>query len=388
MVGEGVGARLAELRQAKNMTGTALGEALGLTKSQVSKIENGSRKLDVGELAVVADVLGATLPELLGISRNGPLALAARVMSAPAKDETAAARRRARQVLEAEAALADATGLQPLAVSAAGRAVMDRIRSESLYDGSPATAGARLAQIVREALGLGYVPIADLPALCERHFGLNAVTWPIGKAVSGLCAHSADIAVVLVSSSFPRGHQRFTGAHELAHHILGDPRAVIVESDVFAAGTPPERRANAFAAALLMPSQGLREIVAGRAVDKAVLTELMHEFGVSYSALLYQLAERGVGLLTVTERDKWLTRSVTGVLRIGGDLDPQRWTTPDEYRRVPPRLWAAAQQGYRSGRVGLGVLSALLDEDADDLYAKLTEAEIVPQPIQDDLTDL
>jgi Zn-dependent peptidase ImmA (M78 family)/transcriptional regulator with XRE-family HTH domain len=388
MIGDGVGARIAALRRAKNMTGTALGDALGLTKSQVSKVENGSRKLDVGELAVVADLLGATLPELLGISRNGPLTLAARVMSAPAEDETGTARRRARQVLETEAALADATGLQPLVMSAAGRAVMSRIRSESLSDGSPSTTGTRLAQIVREELGLGYAPIADLPALCERHFGLNAVTWPIGKAVSGLCAHGADIAVVLVSSSFPRGHQRFTGAHELAHHILGDPRAVIVESDVFGTGTPPERRANAFAAALLMPGQGLHEIVGGRAVDKAVLTELMHEFGVSYSALLYQLAERGVGLLTAAERDRWLGRSVTSVLRTGGDLDPQQWTTPDQHRRIPPRLWAAAQQGYRSGRVGLGLLSALLDEDADDLYAKLIEADILPPAIQDDLADL
>lgn len=388
MMGEGVGARIAELRRAKNMTGTALGEALGLTKSQVSKIENGSRKLDVGELAVVADVLGATLPELLGISRKGPLALAARVMSAPAKDETAPARRRARQVLETEAALADATGLRPLAISTAGRAVADRIRSGSLYDGPPAMAGTRLAQIVREELGLGNAPIADLAALCERHFGLNAVTWPIGKAVNGLCARGADIAVVLVSSSFPRGHQRFTGAHELAHHILGDPRAVIVETDGFVAGTPPERRANAFAAALLMPSQGLREIVAGRPIDEALLTELMHEFDVSYSALLHQLAGRDVGLLTATERDKWLDRGVTSVLRAGGDLDPQQWTTPDEHRRIPPRLWAAAQRGYRSGRIGLGVLSALLDEDADQLYEKLIEAEILPPAVQDDLADL
>jgi transcriptional regulator with XRE-family HTH domain len=383
-----VGMRIAELRQAQGMTGSALGEALGLTKSQVSKIENGTRKLDVGELAVVAEILGVTVPELLGVARKGPLALAARVMSAPARDDTASARRRVRQVLETEAVLTDATGLRPLQRSVAGAAVIERVRSESLTDGSPAVAGARLAQIVRDELGLGYAPVADLPALCERHFGLNAVTWPIGEAVSGLCAHGADIAVVLVSSSFPRGHQRFTGAHELAHHILGDPREVIVESDVFTSGSPPERRANTFAAELLMPTAGLREVVAGRPVSKAVLTELMHEFDVSYRALLYRLADRGVGLLNATERDKWLECSVTGVLRAGGDLEPQRWTTADEHHRIPPRLWAAAQQGYRTGRVGLGVLSALLDEDADDLYVRLTEAEITPPAVTDDLDDL
>ena len=388
MTGHSVGARIAALRQARGMTGTALGEALGLTKSQVSKIENGTRKLDVGELAVVAEILGATLPELLGVNRRGPLALAARVMSAPAKDDTAPARRRVRQVLETEAALTDATGLRPLERSAAGTAIIDRARSESLTEGSPGTAGARLAQIVRDELGLGYAPVADLPALCERHFGLNTVTWPIGKAVSGLCAHGADIALVLVSSSFPRGHQRFTGAHELAHHLLDDPREVIVESDVFVANTAPERRANTFAAELLMPTKGLCEVVADRPIDKAVLTELMHEFEVSYTALLYRLADRGVGLLTVAERDKWLDCSVTAVLRAGGDLEPQQWTTADELRRIPPRLWAAAQHGYRTGRVGLGVLSSLLDQDADDLYLRLAEADIVPPAVNDDLADL
>lgn len=388
MTGHSVGARISALRQAQGMTGTALGEALGLTKSQVSKIENGTRKLDVSELAVVAEILGATLPELLGVNRRGPLALAARVMIAPAKDDTAPARRRVRQVLEAEAVLTDATGLRPLQRSAAGTAVIERARSESLTEGSAGAAGARLAQIVREELGLGYAPVAEVPALCERHFGLNAVTWPIGKAVSGLCAHGADIALVLVSSSFPRGHQRFTGAHELAHHILDDPREVIVENDIFVSNTTPERRANAFAAELLMPTKGLREVVADRPIDKAVLTELMHEFDVSYRALLYRLADRGVDLLGAPERDKWLECSVTGVLRAGGALEPQQWTTADELRRIPPRLWAAAQRGYRTGRVGLGVLSSLLDEDADDLYLKLTSAEIVPPVVQDDLADL
>jgi Zn-dependent peptidase ImmA (M78 family) len=370
------------------MTGTELGEVLGLTKSQVSKIENGTRKLDVGELAVVAEVLGVTLAEVLGVNRKGPLALAARVMSAPAKDETSAARRRVRQVLETEAALADATGLRPLAPSAAAATVAERARSESLTDKPAAAAGSRLAEIAREELGLGTAPVADLPALCERHFALNAVTWPIDKAVSGLCAEGADIAVVLVNSSFSRGHQRFTGAHELAHHMLDDPREVIVESDVFVANSPSERRANAFAAALLMPAQGLCEVVADRKIDEAVLTELMHEFDVSYAALIYRLADRGVGLLNTTEKAGWLARSVTGVLRVGGDLDPQLWTTADLGKRIPPRLWASAQQGYRDGRVGLGVLSSLLDEDADELYLRLVEAEILPPAVRDDLADL
>jgi transcriptional regulator with XRE-family HTH domain len=264
-----IGERIATLRAVRGLTGEQLGRALGLTKSQVSKIESGTRKLDVSEVAMVAEALGVTLAEVLGVERKGSLALAARVMTAPGQDQTAPARRRVRQILETEAALADAVGLRPARPSAAGIAVLEQVDRDGLTNAVTVAGGARLAEIVREELGLGRAPIRDLPALVERHFGLGSVTWPVGKSVSGLCAHGADVAVMLVSSSFPVGHQRFTAAHELAHHLVGDPREVIIESD-FAVNTPPERRANAFAAALLMPADGLHEVAGGRPVDDVI----------------------------------------------------------------------------------------------------------------------
>src|SRR5258708_1406499 len=129
-----VGERIAALRAVRGLTGEQLGHALGLTKSQVSKIENGTRKLDISEVALVADALGVTLAEVLGVERKGGLALAARVMAAPGQDETASARRRVRQVLEAEAALGDAVGLLPARPSAAGTAVLERVRVKGLAD--------------------------------------------------------------------------------------------------------------------------------------------------------------------------------------------------------------------------------------------------------------
>jgi len=58
------------------------------------------------------DALGVTLAEVLGVERKGSLALAcARYWRPPGQDETASARRRVSQVLEAEAALGDAVRL-------------------------------------------------------------------------------------------------------------------------------------------------------------------------------------------------------------------------------------------------------------------------------------
>jgi len=60
-----LGVRIAALREARGMTGEELGAALGLSRSQVSKVEHGTRRLDVSEVAAVADALDVSLAEVL-----------------------------------------------------------------------------------------------------------------------------------------------------------------------------------------------------------------------------------------------------------------------------------------------------------------------------------
>lgn len=384
-----LGARVASLREARGMTGQELGDALGLSRSQVSKIEHGSRRLEVSELAEIADVLAVSLPELLGTERSTSLALAARVMDAPEASETLPSRRRMRQLLEAEATLTSATGLQESRPTPSGRDVLGLIARQGIPSHhAPWQDGEDLARLVREGLGLGRAPIANVAELAEQHFGLDVLAWPTGKAVSGLCAHGQGIAMMLVSTAFPRGHQRFTAAHELAHHLLHDPREIVIDSDLYDSGNPMEKRANAFAAALLMPADGLRDVVADRPVDEIMISQLMRHFGVSFSALLYRLATPRIGLLKTEKRDAWLQKSASAVLRAAHDPSPEELTNPDEAKRIPARLWRAAQAGYQNGRVGIGTLAALADEAPEHLFTRLAASGITPPPPADDLTDL
>jgi Zn-dependent peptidase ImmA (M78 family)/transcriptional regulator with XRE-family HTH domain len=384
-----LGARIASLREARGLTGQQLGGALGLSRSQVSKIEHGGRKLEVSELAEIADVLQVSLAELLGTERSGSLSLAARVMAIPDVDGTLASRRRMRQVLEADATLASTTGLTLSSLTPSGQAVLSRIREQGFPPGrAPWQDGEDLAGLVREGLGLGRAPVADVAELAEQHFAIDVLAWPTGKAVSGLCAHGQGVAMMLVSTAFPWGHQRFTTAHELAHHLLRDPREIVIDSDLYDGSNPIEKRANAFAAALLMPADGLRDMTAGRVVDETVLSRLMRHFGVSYSALLYRLATTSVGLLSLQARDAWLHKPVSAVLRAANDPAPEDLTLPDEARRIPARLWRAAQAGYQAGRVGIGTLAALADEPPEQLYVRLAANDIRPPEPADDLADL
>jgi len=128
--GAGVGARIAAARVARGMTGTRLGELVGLRKDQVSKIESGRRRVDVGELPRFAAALGVTVRHLLGEVDRPALALAARLAADAVPAAMAPARRRARQLLEIDDLLTQVADLPAARPSTAGRRVSALARAQ------------------------------------------------------------------------------------------------------------------------------------------------------------------------------------------------------------------------------------------------------------------
>ena len=63
-----IGARVAQARKLAGLTQGAVAEVLGTDKTVVSEIEHGWHWLDGFELALVAERLGTTVRELLGIA--------------------------------------------------------------------------------------------------------------------------------------------------------------------------------------------------------------------------------------------------------------------------------------------------------------------------------
>ena len=65
-----LGHRIRELRRARNMDQSDLAIAVGLTQSQVSKVERGARKLSAEEALKFAQALQVSIEELYGHERN------------------------------------------------------------------------------------------------------------------------------------------------------------------------------------------------------------------------------------------------------------------------------------------------------------------------------
>lgn len=378
----GIGARIAEARSARGMTGTRLGELVGLRKDQISKIETGRRRVDVGELPRFASALGVTVRQLLGQAERPALAMAARLAADAAPGAAARARRRARQLLELDDLLTQVGCMAQARPSAAGAKVVESARRR--FAAVPTTKaaarrqGLELAEMTRRELDLGSDALGDLAAVIEAHFAVDVALSPLGTEVDGLCVHAGGSALILASTDYPDGHLRFTLAHELGHHLLGDPRDVIEEdARAMFADDAIEWRVNAFAGHLLMPERGVKAVLDWRGGLESGVTEravvaLMEHFGVSRQALLCQL--NLLGLLSFDAgRRMQRDRSVAAAVAGHPDVAPTGAATQvRRVNRAPERLIRQAISAVRQQRLGLSIVATLLErEDDEQLWAEV-----------------
>jgi Zn-dependent peptidase ImmA (M78 family)/transcriptional regulator with XRE-family HTH domain len=388
----GIGTRIAEARIARGLTGTRLGELVGLRKDQVSKIESGRRRVDVSELPRFASSLGVTIRQLLGQAERPALAMAARLATDAAPGATVAARRRARQLLELDDLLTQVGGMPQARSSAVGAKVMEIARQR--FATAPTTRvearrqGLELAETTRRELDLGSDALGDLPAIIETHFAVDVALSPLGTEADGLCVHAGSSALILASTDYPDGHLRFTLAHELGHHLLGDPRGVIEENEhAMFADDAVECRANAFAGHLLMPERGVRAILdwlgeAGAGVTERGVVALMEHFGVSRKALLYQLNLLGLLSFEAGQRMQ-RDRTVTAAVSAHPDVAPTGAATQvRRLYRAPERLVRQAISAARQQRLGLSIVATLLGRDDDEqLWAEVIGVHSAEHPL-------
>jgi Zn-dependent peptidase ImmA (M78 family)/transcriptional regulator with XRE-family HTH domain len=379
---DGVGRRLADARKRAGMSQVKLGEKLSLDKTQVSKVESGRRRLDISEVVLAADALGVSTRSLLGMKEPTKLALAARLASEAPEEGLRQAYRRARQLVEVDAALSEAGALRPAEPTAGASELMVRGRKagRSTVSTRPGAQrqGREFAEAAREVLDLGSGPIVDLAEMIETHFGVDVALSPLGTDVDGLCVHGEDVQLIMLSSDFPPSRVRFTLAHELAHHIMGDTHEVDSEDEATMFGdNPVEWRANAFAAHLLMPERGIRRLLEhweeqGTPSDAAV-TALMQHFDVSLASLIYQLNQ--VGRLSFDGGQRLRAEGPARLVRTYGQATMSGggpiFTTAV---RPPSRLYRRALGAFRAQQVGLGPVATLLERPDDDvLYRELTD---------------
>jgi Zn-dependent peptidase ImmA (M78 family) len=130
---------------------------------------------------------------------------------------------------------------------------------------------------------------------------------PLDEDLSGMAYIKDGVGIIGINALHHPNRQRFSAAHELAHHELHEREIrkavhvdrgfrMLLRDDVSSQGVDPlEIEANAFASELLMPNEFLMTALRASGLDiedDAGIEALARKFRVSSSAMRYRLAGR------------------------------------------------------------------------------------------------
>lgn len=393
--------RIRTAREACGLTQEQVAAYLDVSRPAVVQIEQGNRAVSSLELDRLAHLFGRDIRDFVAETFDGGDALAA--------------------VFRAEAAVLDQPGVAVALRDciAIGREVRNLERLLSIESGAVAPAsypmptpdsrweaiqrGERLAKDERRRLGLGNAALPDLTELLETE-GVRTALVDLPDDVSGLTLNDPEHGLFVVAN---RAHhvlrRRFSFAHEYAH-VLADRNRFGLISRTSDRDNLIEVRANSFAAAFLMPDQGVREFVAGlgkgsssrptaavfdgedglrvegrtppgsQALQLYDLVQIAHHFRVSNIACLYRL--RNLRLVTDAEFEHLRGLDESGRSRelalALGLPEPDHEEARNWFRH---RVLGLALEAYRREEISRGKLVELaamlgLDRNGIDLLVE------------------
>jgi Zn-dependent peptidase ImmA (M78 family)/transcriptional regulator with XRE-family HTH domain len=358
--------RVRAAMEAAGMSQRALGQAIGFDPPTMSKALSGKRGFKPLELALISETLGISVQQLLaGHGTTTREVVLARVQpeGSPATEQALA---RVRQMLELDGLLSE-QGFEALPV----------VRPPRPSTGPPYQQGELLAQRLRSQSGLGD---ADLPtdlgqlaADVEDQFNVDVAIEPLERGLDGLAIWRRHYALIMVSSSIAAHRQRYTMAHELGHLMAGD-QGDIVDENINYSRTPAETRANAFAAAFLMPAGALRAAAGEHSTPtEELIADLLARYRVSLDALAFRL--HNLGIIDAAGRDSVRRMSSTRIaLRQGRASDLQA----RHDQRWPDGLLRRAVEAYAKGRISIRPIAQLINVDPDALLEELAAPRLAP----------
>lgn len=333
---------------------------VGLDAPKLSKSLSGVRRFSLVDLANIAEAFDVSL-DWLHTGQESELVLAARrAAGAPAGDAVAVARDLATQRADL-ASLGIVQTWRPL-------------ETQLPVGGKLVDQGARLATAALTRFSeTGCDPTAaDLAEGIERAFGADVAVAEAGEGIDGLAVSNPDAKIILVSPGPVPARQRFTLAHELCHLLFSDDQGVHLDEDIYGRASKTgdsEMRANAFAAAFLMPEPILLERVQ-QGFDEQGFCALASDLRVSPRALAYRL--QNLNLIDGMAASAWGGLSNKRAAELTGQGAAYALAVSQSLQpRLPARLVADAYRAYEEGLTTLRPYANLVGQDVHDLRRSL-----------------
>jgi Zn-dependent peptidase ImmA (M78 family) len=203
----------------------------------------------------------------------------------------------------------------------------------------------QLAGVARSLTNEPEGPLLDLQSACER-LGLLSFSLDLGlDAGDAAYVEAEDVGVAVVNGTTEPGRRRYSLAHELGHHLVGDayeptPRLGTTDDS--------ERLLNAFAAYFLMPRSAVVSIwnAFSQQSPRSAAVILAARFRVSWTVACNQL--RNLDLIDSRERELLIERDLSKgeMLELG-----ERWVSELDPPAVPPSYAQSVINAYRARKL-------------------------------------
>jgi transcriptional regulator with XRE-family HTH domain len=294
--------RLREARTNSGLNQEQVAQELGIPRTALVHIESGSRTVSTIEMVGFARIYRRPVAEFF---RESPAAEEDVLTALGRIDEDFQHDPSVRREIETHVSLCrEGVSLRSVLELDAHSAPPEYPMSSPASIWDAVQQGQTVALEERRRLALGDNPIQDMADLATSE-GIWASGTHLPDAISGMfLRHSSFGMVILANYDHPRARKRFSYAHEYAHAIL-DRSAAITISRLEDRSQLKEVRANAFAAAFLMPESGVH----------AFLTQHKKGFGSREAIPVYDLATESQGMTVHATR-----RSSPGARQISYQL--------------------------------------------------------------------
>lgn len=402
-----IGQRLRWARESRQITQETAGAALGLQRSAISLMESGQRQVSTLELTRLADMYGRPIEWFvdpnISLKKEDPVVALFRAEPGLQGEVVQKQASRCLRLLREGASLRQLIGRR--AVVSLPRYELPPPRSV----GQAIDQGQLVAEQERRRLDLGHAPVKVPETLA--HQNIWAASLPLPDEISGLFLSSPDFGLaILANLTQAPVRRRFSFAHEHGHALMDRDEPATVTS-AHNAKTRTEQRANAFAAAFLMPEEGVRDFlhnlgkgrgtrreeaavdavteegiqgqlrspVRSQHVTYADVALLAWHFEVSYAAAVWRL--RGLNLvsqaqaqtlLDQTEEANQYQRAVRAFSDVENSADEAHWD-----RELDWQILSLALEAWWRGEISQGRLlevGRLLDID-DETILDLADSD-------------
>ena len=360
-----VGERLRLARESAGIKQSDAAGAIEVARTTLVAIEGGQRRVRMSELQHLARLYGTSVNALLrNEAVHVDLAPRFRKLFDTSSDAENAAAQLLSNLAKAEVELENLLGVKRTRNLPPERQILrGDVRAQAEQDGLE----------LRQRMGLGIAPVADIVKLLELELGVRVYIRKLDNRICGLFAYDDALgACMLLNANHPRDRRTQTAAHECGHLVSTrrEPEIFHLEASET---SREERYANAFGRAFLTPAravmQKFQDVTAGsdRLTRRHVIV-LGHFFSVSREAMVRRLEE-----LRLVKSGTWDWFLDNGGItddqerQVLGDLSVPDAQRIEAERPTTLRLNMLAAEAYRRDLLSEGQLARLLQLDRVEL---------------------